>query len=275
MGNVAKAIDLVGLYPRSLYGGFKNRKLFEQVETYFMFIGYPRSGHSVIGSLLDAHPNIVCAHELGVLKYILAKFNKHQIYYLLLGNSRSFTEKGRKWSGYFYRVPNQWQGKFTELRAIADKAGSGAVLRLKARPWLLRRLRDRIGCQIKLLHITRNPYDNITTICSKHSMSLNESIEYYFYLCETVADIRRQLSHGDLFELRHEQFIAHPSASLQEICAFLGINAQKDYLRDCASIVFKSPRKTRHNTRWNSELRNMVKDRMTQFSFLEDYSFDE
>ncbi len=26
-----------------------------------MFIGYPRSGHSLVGSLLDAHPNIIVA----------------------------------------------------------------------------------------------------------------------------------------------------------------------------------------------------------------------
>jgi len=42
-----------------------NNKLvssFSEIETYCTFIGYSRSGHSIIAALLDAHPNIVMAH---------------------------------------------------------------------------------------------------------------------------------------------------------------------------------------------------------------------
>ena len=42
-----------------------------------MFIGYPRSGHSLIGSLLDVHPNAIVAHELDALKFVGAGFGKH------------------------------------------------------------------------------------------------------------------------------------------------------------------------------------------------------
>ena len=35
----------------------------EGVEKYVFFAGYPRSGHSMIGSVMDAHPNMVIAHE--------------------------------------------------------------------------------------------------------------------------------------------------------------------------------------------------------------------
>ncbi len=68
--NAMNVLDLARLYPASLYKGFKNRKIFNGVETYCMFIGYPRSDHSIVGALLDAHPNIVIAHERGVPEYI-------------------------------------------------------------------------------------------------------------------------------------------------------------------------------------------------------------
>ena len=35
----------------------------EGVEKFVFFVGYPRSGHSIIGSVMDAHPDIVIAHE--------------------------------------------------------------------------------------------------------------------------------------------------------------------------------------------------------------------
>ena len=40
----------------------------EGVEKYVFFAGYPRSGHSMIGSVMDAHPNMVIAHEYFLLR---------------------------------------------------------------------------------------------------------------------------------------------------------------------------------------------------------------
>ena len=41
------------------------------VETFVSFIGFGRSGHSFIGAVLDAHPNIVIGHEFHVLQECL------------------------------------------------------------------------------------------------------------------------------------------------------------------------------------------------------------
>ena len=62
---------------------FAREAPFKTVEKYCMFIGYPRSGHSLIGALLDAHPNIIIAHELNDLRYFARGFSKRKsiIYY--------------------------------------------------------------------------------------------------------------------------------------------------------------------------------------------------
>ena len=140
----AHALNLARLYPTSFYGGFKNRKLFEDTETNCMFIGYPRSGHTLIGALLDAHPNMIIAHELDALKFIYARFSKRQIYYLLLKNSRAFAERGCKTSRYSYGVPNQLQGRFEKLQIIGDKQGEASTLRFQSIPGLLQQLRNTI-----------------------------------------------------------------------------------------------------------------------------------
>ena len=264
-------------YPTSLWHDIKDRKLFEGVDTYFMFIGYPKSGHTLIGSLLDAHPNIIVGHELNTLKYILAGFRKGQIYSLLLKSSQTFTERGRYWSGYSYEVPHQWQGRFKKLQIIGDKKGVGSTLVLRSYPRLLQRLRHRIDGRIKFVHVVRNPYDNISSITKKRKprLSLEESIDYYFSLCETVAESRKQIRSSDWFDLRHESFVEDPKNFLKEICFFLGADAPDDYLDDCAKIVFKSPHKTRYNTQWNSAFIDTVKERMAKFTFLGGYSFKD
>jgi hypothetical protein len=44
---------------------------FSSVRTFVLFVGYPRSGHSLIGSIMDAHPNIIIAHEvLAALRHV-------------------------------------------------------------------------------------------------------------------------------------------------------------------------------------------------------------
>jgi hypothetical protein len=58
------------------------------IERYCLFIGAPRNGHSLVGALLDAHPQMVVAHELGVPRYVAARFSRRQVLYLLAANAR-------------------------------------------------------------------------------------------------------------------------------------------------------------------------------------------
>src|SRR5499426_2498533 len=116
MNRGAEIYTLAMQYAMAAYRGARQSHLFREVEAYCMFIGYPRSGHTLIGSLLDAHPDMVIAQELDALRYIYAGFRRNQLYSLLLDNSFHFTTAGRKWSGYSYTVPNQWHGRFVRLR---------------------------------------------------------------------------------------------------------------------------------------------------------------
>ena len=83
---------------------------FDTVNTYCMFIGYPRSSHSLMGSLIDAHPNAIIAHEQDVLKYIKYGFTKEALFPLLLRNSEEFTANGRTWTGTLMRWRDSTRG---------------------------------------------------------------------------------------------------------------------------------------------------------------------
>ena len=273
----AKVLNLMKAYPISLCGGFRNRRLFEDVEIYCMFIGYSRSGKTLVSSLLDAHPNMIIADQLGALMYIHAGFSQKQIYYLLIEKSQAFTRAGRRTKWYSYQVSNQWQGKFRKLLVIGDNHGEGATLRLRERPWLLRRLRNAIGGNMRFIHVIRNPYDNISDLVTQRrdlKLDLRGITEYYFSLCETITDIKRQVESSELFELRYESLVKSPEICLEELCYFLGAGASNDYLNDCASILFESPHKSRYSVQWSRELIDIVEERMEHFSFLHGYSYE-
>lgn len=263
---------------------FKGEDIFKSVEKYCMFVGYPRSGHSLVGSLLDAHPNIIIGHELNALKLFKQGVNPRKIYYLLLQNSRRKARQGRQETGYSYEVPNQWQGQFQTLKIIGDKKGSGTSRIIGDNPEILNTLSHNLDVPVKFIHVTRNPYDNISTIVSmaylnkpelyRKKPDLTYGINAYFTKCETIAYFKKQIRESDILDVRHESLIDKPKTVLSKLCNFLGVEINNNYLDDCASIVFKSPKKTRLKYEWSDELINQVKNKIDQYEFLQGYSYD-
>lgn len=96
---------------------------FRELRTFLFFIGYPRSGHSLIGSIIDAHPQAIVAHEYDVIgKWPQLNSSRsgqrQQLLYQLYNNSRYHAVSGKRApstlnsNAYTYHVPNEWQGKY-------------------------------------------------------------------------------------------------------------------------------------------------------------------
>ena len=106
-------------------------KAYDEVETFVMFIGYPRSSHSLVGAILDAHPEIIIPHEFNVLqkwrKYNVPEFQRknlirYKLYFDLHQTSTEQAMFGKRASRkrtvlggeftYLYNVPDLWQGGY-------------------------------------------------------------------------------------------------------------------------------------------------------------------
>jgi hypothetical protein len=250
--NVRRKIQLASSYAVCAWKAPRYRDVFRQVKAFMLFIGYPRSGHSLVGSLIDAHSDAIIAHEANALKALRYGFRRDQIFYYLLRNSERFAQAGRLSTGYSYLVPGQWQGRFRELRVIGDKYGDVKV-------------------PVKFFHVLRSPYDNVTTIFRRSGRTprtLPESIEYYFSLVEGVARLKERIPAEDLIEVQLEEIVASPVEILRRSCEFLGLVPGEDYLQACASIVFKSPKKTHSEIEWPRELVDLVRAQARAFPFL-------
>ncbi len=257
-----------------------------------MFIGYQRSGSTLVRSLLDAHPNAVIAHELSALGFVEAGLGKRQLYQLLLDNSQYYADQGQLMVGYDYKVSNQWQGRFDKLRVIGDKKASVSTSQLARNPELLHRLQHTVGTEVKFIHVIRNPYDNIATWCKRTRAkrfrkykpssakrvpkpAVKKMTRHYFNHCEKNANLKELLGKGAVIDVYHEALMEDPKAVLRELCDFLNLGYEEDYLEDCASIVFKSPHKSRYEVEWDDEMLDAVRAGISRFDFLEGYSFED
>lgn len=250
------------------------RRDLAEVRESCLFVGPPKTGHSLVGALLDAHPRMAIAHESDVVLQLRAGFRRAQIFALILDNARRQAARGRRESGYDYDVPGQWQGRWERLHVIGDKHAEATTLRLLLRPALWRRVEAQLGVP-RLVHVLRHPCDVIASLMRPRSRGLDlaAATDYYFALLAVVPELRRRVGDEHFFELRHEELIAAPAERLAELCRFLGEEAPEDYLRSCTARVFPSARRARDEVAWSAAAIGDIARRAARFDCLRGYDF--
>ncbi len=258
-------------YLESLISGVRAAHKFAQVRTYAMFIGQPRSGTSLVGSLLNAHRNVWIAQELNALRYIRRGYGRTQLYWLLQMKDREFNENGRAWTGYDYTVPGQWQGKCEQLLVIGDKKAGLSSEQLGEQPELLIRLRQIVRVPIRMFHIVRDPMNVITTIHRKRShTTLEQAADMYFGRCRTNWRLMQEYP-DEVLTTHLEDLIAQPKRHLRQMCEFLAVDAPQDYLEACRTVLFAKPKQTKTQVPWSDSLTASVRERCDTFPFLQRY----
>jgi hypothetical protein len=265
--------DWAKLYIGSTLGA-RNNPGFEDLRHFSMFIGYARSGHTLIASMLNAHSEVVIANELDAVRFVRHRFLRSQLFWLLLQRDERFGSTARTWSGYQYEVPGQFQGRVERLKVLGDKRARSSVLQIAQDPSLLDRLRRRVGVPIKVVHLTRNPFDNIATEARRHKMSLAKATDWYEQMCRAVAVVRPLLDGSELVDLRYETFVEHPNSALADLCCFIEVEPEEAYLEACAGIVWPSANRTRDAVEWSDSDRLGVERLIGRYEVLQSYTFD-
>jgi len=267
--------------------------VFDGVQTFLMFIGYPRSGHTLIRSLIDAHPNAIVANELDVIskwqQWSTADKNKYFLFNQLYLNSiKTATIQHR----YSYFVSGQWQGKYNNnLLVIGDKKGGKTTNQLKKliNVKALVEIEQVVEIPMKFLHVVRNPYDNIATMLVKalnkrdetdsgkkinDPSNLDIQITKYFILAERNNKLKDSLP-GEVYEVHSAELIKQPQKTLLGICQFLNLTCDQRYIEDCSRIIFPEAKKTRYSVVWTAKQKELVRAKLQRVPFLQNYSFED
>jgi len=237
-------------------------------KTLLFFVGYSRSGHSLVASLLDAHPNMLVAHELHALKHLARGHGFAEIVRAIQYNSLFFKHFGRSYFGYDYEIAGQYQGTHTELLIIGDKKANGTGRILRRNPAIVEHLERTLPVPFIFLHVVRDPLDNIASRARRTGTSLEWAARGYFANAEAIEDLKRR--HPDkVVELYLDDLIADPHATLTGLLRRLRItDIPQSYLRACAERVHREPSRTRDQVTWAAELRRSIQHRATAYGFL-------
>jgi len=271
-------------------------------------IGFNRAGSSLVGYLLNAHPNIVVAHEPKARKslYLLEDI-RMLLYGILLGDNDIYKKVMRRrkletdginpasqeprmrvklGATRYPHIPNQWQYHCKRLEVAGIKASYMTSL-IFSRGNILEKFTDIIKKQkmsLKFIFTVRNPYDIITTATieriKKHMMHTEENKKILLdviklseiraaYNKELLSRIKAQ----NVFISRHEDTVADPKDQLTKLCHFLKVEVNEDYLNDCMSVVWKTARQSRHEIDWSEEHKKRVAKLIEDHDFFSGYSW--
>ena len=157
----------------------------DKVEKFVFFIGYPRSGHSIIGSFMDAHPHMVIAHEFMLFKKLRNLNEVQELDQIELLQSKSYLfdslynssieaamsgwrSKDRNVKNYTLSVDSPWLGMYDRyISVIGDKSGGKTAKMYLQEPEQFtahyQQLKKTLEIPIKVIHCIRNPYDMVST----------------------------------------------------------------------------------------------------------------
>ena len=233
------------------------------------FLGYPRSGHSLVGSLLDAHPDAVIAHELHALRHLARGASLDAISEAIVINAHVFDMMGRAYTGYDYQIQGQWQGRYRELLVAGDKKGNGSIRILRHHPCLLDEL---AACdRLRLIHVIRNPYDNIATKARRTGTSLEYAANGYFDNVAVIGALKKR--HGDLMlDVHLDDLLAEPHQTLRTLLHHVHLGEpEAAYLDACSAILFAKAHRSALETTWPAPLLQRISQQLDAIDFLQRY----
>ena len=275
------------------------------VERFVYFIGYGRSGHSIIASMLDAHPNIIIAHEYSIFENLrtMGAASKEFLYNELYWNSYENAvcrdgqrNAGMDTNGYTLDMPGLWQGRFQQLQVVGDESARYTAMEYHHSPEKFSELHSQllktIGVPVLVIHVVRNPYDIIANelldvpgmghVTEKNAFgsnskffdlaTLRQAVNRVLTMAEAVVSMTRTLKLSVL-DFHMEDFIRDPKAGVQKLCDFLAVKCSQDYLQKCYNNALNSVSRTRDAVWWPRDLRRFIEKRSQTFSFFRRYSF--
>lgn len=250
--------------------------VFSGLETVCLFVGHAKSGGTLLGAMLDAHPEAVIADEVDVLDQLEGGVRREELFHVLARNSRREAMKGRvtarRLGGYSLAVPGQWQGRYRSVRVVGESRAGPTTRRLGDDVDQLARLRALAEpAALRFIHVVRNPLDPVGAMVRRGGRSVEDAFQDYAGQVIRLERLRSWLGSDELLTVRYEELTAHPEPTLSTVLGFLRLEAEPAYLRACSSLIDPHRPGERRYVTWTPERLARVRCMVGAHGFLDAY----
>lgn len=128
-----------------------------QIEKFLLIIGNARSGSTILGAVLDAHPNIVVANETIESGHLWRGLDGEKILAGIFQNAEQQALESTR--SAVCGQKSAWPpSKKQDIRVMGDKIWNPATLFLHGKYNLIPSLEERVVAPVALIHACRNPF---------------------------------------------------------------------------------------------------------------------
>jgi len=248
----------------------------DKIKYFLMFMGYPRSGHTLVASMLNAHPSVICSNQSFIIQDADKKNTDGLLSEIKMGSS----------DGHWKPEVKIAKAPKTGIYVVGDKTGHRTVEYLIDHPEQLGHLKSIVPWPLKWIHVVRNPFDCLTTWTKKNydnkkaknveePYSINGEFEKAFEKFQALNNQILELKKTeDVLTLVHEKVVVNKDNTMKQLCNFLGIEKDVDWRNRVVKTLWKKPRITRRNITWDRHMRNkLMNHSIKRYPWLKGYYF--
>ena len=135
-----ESVSIRRLNARGAFEALRHRRRLAGIQSIVHFAGFPRSGHSLIGSIIDAHPNARIAHELVAIGLLeaglplvaaleaLQEQTEDPVFQIVIRDVRLDVSGGTAFSDAVRKFPNAFPNLFVSMVEAGEASGGLASI---------------------------------------------------------------------------------------------------------------------------------------------------
>jgi hypothetical protein len=238
------------------------------VDKFVLVVGNARSGTTIVGSIIDSHPRMLCANETASSAQFWRNRSRDDILSEIRENSARNLATGRFSEGYRYAIETPVK---SDIAVYADKIWNPALLLLAGDFGLLNRLADTLCAPIALVHCVRNPFDVIATMHRRSKAPLEDRARWFFMHCDAALSLYSRCV--PIYDLASESLISNPAGVSSDLFRWIGYCADDDHLSRIDATVHGEVHQSRLDVAWPDALVREIEERAAEYPFLSRYTF--
>ncbi|MGA7272861.1 MAG: sulfotransferase, partial [Acidimicrobiia bacterium] len=249
---------------------------FTAVGTLCVLLGHTKSGGSLLGAMLDAHPDVVFGDEVDVMDLVEAGFTADEVIGVLARSSRREAMKGRVTArrldgGYSLAIAGSDQGRVGRPHVVGVSRAGPTTRILGESPASIALLDERMAPRrVMFVQMVRAPADSVAAMVLRSGRDPVDAAHDHRSQCERL-EMLRALLKPRLTTVYYEDLVARTVPTLESVASFLGVQADPDYLRACAALVNADRPGESDRVDWPEAARTVMAETTADFSFLDRY----